>query len=289
MGWGPAPVTSLVIPSDASDTDARIVIGGTDVLPADLIAFYAAKNIAIVYGRVTWSAGSPLNASYTYEITGVPTIGVPRPIDAFGSRDGFSITVQETAVILGGAWPTSTLFGSNRFENVGDVAFGLSYSAGGSTPDFTIQGVSQPRGILWFDGGTGTTSVAAPNDNLIAEDGFGTTYAEDRAFLVVLDGFFLGNVAGIFAELRLKTGVGTVISGPSRTVALQLAASAMRMRYFFEFINTSGGPFNTQCFISMKPSANTATFGGAGAAATGWYAYCLDNGAAADHPTLQSL
>ncbi len=157
MGWGPAPQQVLIIPSDATDTEARTIIGGPEFLPADLVAKYAALNTPIVSGQVTWAAGNPINANYTYAVTVIPTGGPPRPIQAFGSRDGASLVVQEAESIVGGAFPVSTVNVRDRLFVGGSVALSLDAFTGGPLPDFTIQGIGQGRGIV---AGTFAASVS---------------------------------------------------------------------------------------------------------------------------------
>jgi len=139
MPWGPAPLTTLVIPEDAADTDPRTVIGGSDAMPANLVAFYAAEPATIVSGQVTFDGAG----SYWYDVFLDPGGGIPE--HASGSFL-FGDQVNENTRQVGIPYPaTEFLSRGDTFTNGLSIAIN---SPRGSVGDFAVQGISQGYGMI---------------------------------------------------------------------------------------------------------------------------------------------
>jgi hypothetical protein len=291
------PAPNLILPSGAPPGTPRLDIG-PDSIPTILTTFYAPNTpIAAMLGEANattyhytlWlfiqSTGEMVlvngfvSGGQVYETYAEyfdPSSGIPRTInfgDFFGGRlNGISWAIQGATLAT-----NSQGLGSGGSTHYSDFAIG-----GGV--DFTIGGRSQGRGLWARTGSTANIAVVGATRILATPL---TTYYDTRAYQAVLHAIWNGSVAGITALVSLLNGVGTGISGATRTPTLALAALQFEIDLIFPFKNTSGADVSTGMQIGVTPSAGTVNLNGTVLFPTTFEIF--DVGTAPDFPDYPSL
>lgn len=292
MGWGPAPTTQLIIPSDAGPNDPRVEIG--PVVPPELVAFYAPNLVTSCmlgyadgtrYQYTVWLfiAATGEEAIATGWVTPGPTIyeavlqyldpasGIPRSLsfgDAFGSRtDGSAFRFQ--GATAGGSYDSS--------------ASDYSLHDIGAFVDSTIESVSQPRGLR--DLVTSVANTAAIAGETIVMTSAAIVWSNLRCYEIDFSHFGQASVPNFCDFLIRRTNLLGAIKGQVRHEFTANGGTTVLGRCFIR--NVSGADITDNIVLTVAASAGTLT--GVGNANNVRALRIRDCGAAADYPNVAQI
>lgn len=258
MPWGPAPTSTLFIPSDAGPSDPQVVIG--EAIPADLVAWYLTSSPdppeTVINGTILRLDGD----DYQWDLLVINPLQGPVHVWGRCLSGGF----QEGARL----WTrvdTGLTFQVTNFIADFPILANLLVADGGQIDfgilaEWLINGVSQPRGNVMFQAFATNVNVVSPANGVVLLGTAGVSYDPGRAFECLIDGNWSNTVAGTTALLTLCNGVGTVIGGAQRSQAMPVAQNSEPYRFLF--CNSTGAPIATQMSVKAQPAAGTMTLSG---------------------------
>lgn len=298
MGWGPAPVTTLVVPSDASDTDPRTVITGD--IPPELQTYYSAKtgtpnsvvSCILEYTSATvYRYHLQLKANNT-EVPGATVSGIAEGWvesgtvneDYFNLYTNFGAPPVVLIYVIGDDHAVDFEIGnSTRAPSSNDV-FNINTST-----DFQYNTISQGRDFtaqvaLDFPVAVGNAGVEA----IMVTSGV-FTYPAGRAFEVSCKGSVQCAVAGN-ATMRIHRG--TTIAGTTWWADDNRPVQASTRRKFGSVQvvrNNSGADIVDQFVITLAGGsvANPMQFSGTGI--NGVQCTIRDIGKSSDYPGFPAM